>query len=148
MGGSSFDGSRRRLSSASFGSGAGVGAIPEMETVVSQLRGAVRTLRMRGLKHGAKFAAELLLGVPEEIRLAVNALLRRQASGNDNDGDMSLVDEDMDRYDAARASLDNGEFLRAHQMLVDAPVDGPATRFLRHYALYLVGSYDVRLSNG
>ncbi|KAJ0401728.1 hypothetical protein P43SY_003049 [Pythium insidiosum] len=139
MGGSTH-GMARRRSSSSFISSAGMSIVPETEAVISQLRDAVRTLRMRGLKHAAKFAAELLLGIPEEIRLAVKASRRPRAS--DNDGQEAQVEEeeeDMDRYDAARASLDNGEYLRAHQMLVDAPIDGPATRFLRYYALYLAG---------
>jgi anaphase-promoting complex subunit 8 len=101
------------------------------DAIVAQLRSAVRALRLRGLKQATKFASELLLGVPDEIRARVAA----------PPSDAALADplDDRDRYDAARASFDCGEYLRAHQQLSSAPSSGCATRFLSLYALYLAG---------
>lgn len=104
----------------------------ELAEILAQLRAAVRELRVRGLKQAAKFASELVLGVPDELR----AQLR---GGGGAFGRFDAEDDDSDRYDAASASFDAGEFLRAHQLLASARcVPGSRAYFLRHYALFMV----------
>lgn len=107
----------------------------ELEEILAQLRSAVRELRLRGLKQASKFASELVLGIPDELR----AQLRSSSRAFRLDDDDSAADrhEDIDRYDAAKASFDVGEFLRAHQLLATATT-GRRTHFLKHFALYMV----------
>ncbi|TMW65277.1 hypothetical protein Poli38472_007919 [Pythium oligandrum] len=106
----------------------------ELESIVGDLRGAVRTLRTLGLVQATRFASELLLGVPSEIRSQVRVRTETMENESKSDGE----EDDWDTYDAAKASFDSSEYVRAHHMLSNAPM-GPATRFLKHYALYLAG---------
>ncbi|KAG7394702.1 Anaphase-promoting complex subunit 23 [Phytophthora boehmeriae] len=117
--------------------------------VAAQLRAAVRDLRVRGLKQATQFAAELLLGMGDAAR--------RRSPGGSKAEDASCDDDaedwsEVDRFEAAKACFDVGEYLRAHHMLANGEaiateaetVDAmrrPAqkTRFLKYYALYLAG---------
>ncbi|TYZ66865.1 hypothetical protein PybrP1_012743 [[Pythium] brassicae (nom. inval.)] len=107
----------------------------ELVEILAQLRAAVRELRLRGLKQAAKFASELVLGVPDELRAQL-----RGGGGAFGRFDGADEDDDSDRYDAASASFDAGEFLRAHQLLASARcAPGSRAHFLRHYALFMAG---------
>lgn len=106
----------------------------ELAEILAQLRDAVRELRMRGLKQAVKFASELVLGIPDELRAQLSSTGRALDRYEDSS---SGAREDLDRYEAAKASFDVGEYLRAHQMLAAAPA-GKRTHFLKHYALYMV----------
>ncbi|DAZ98338.1 TPA: hypothetical protein N0F65_007145 [Lagenidium giganteum] len=127
------------------------GEMEETHAIVSQLRSAVRELRVRGIKHAAKFAAELLLGVPPVLRSRVRA----QVSGwyDEDDVQDGAGDGEHDRYEAAKASFDMGDYRRAHHVLRSG-LGGAASLalqpalpaamskkafFLLHYALYLAG---------
>ncbi|GAB9472999.1 putative anaphase-promoting complex subunit [Globisporangium polare] len=107
----------------------------ELAEILAQLRDAVRELRMRGLKQAVKFASELVLGIPDELRAQLSSTGRALDRYEDSS---SGAREDLDRYEAAKASFDVGEYLRAHQMLAAAPA-GKRTHFLKHYALYMAG---------
>lgn len=107
----------------------------ELAEILAQLRDAVRELRMRGLKQATKFASELVLGIPDELRAQLSSTGRALDRYEDSSG--AGAREDLDRYEAAKASFDVGEYLRAHQMLATAPA-GKRTHFLKHYALYMV----------
>lgn len=111
----------------------------ELAEILAHLRDAVRELRMRGLKQATKFASELVLGIPDTLRkqLSSAGAVARAFDRYESDSTNAFPLEDLDRYEAAKASFDVGEYLRAHQMLASAPM-GRRTHFLKHYALYMV----------
>lgn len=108
----------------------------DLQAVVVQLRTAAQELRSRGLKHAAKFASDLLLGVPLAVRR------QKMASGSQQHDQGDTIredeDEDLDRYAAALTAFDMGEYARAHHMLQESSHRGSKTRFLQHYSLYMV----------
>jgi hypothetical protein len=118
----------------------------EPTVVAAQLRAAVRELRVRGLKQATQFAAELLLGMGEAAhRREAHDARRSDDSSEDESEDWA----EADRFEAAKACFDVGEYLRAHQMLSHSELGAAnivdtvripkqQTRFLRDYALYLV----------
>ena len=105
------------------------------DAIIGQLRCAVLDLRRRGLRQASKFASELLLGIPDEIRRKTRRQATDAADHGFEDGD------DMDRCEAAIAALENGEYLRSHHILASQP-HGHVSRFLKHYTLYLVWDHD------
>ncbi|KAE9011037.1 Anaphase-promoting complex subunit 8 [Phytophthora rubi] len=121
----------------------------EPTVVAAQLRSAVRDLRVRGLKQATQFAAELLLGMGDAAHRRSSLDLRRSDEAEDEPEDWA----EADRFEAAKACFDVGEYLRAHHMLTHSagsPSLGPEsedvgciptqkTRFLKYYALYLAG---------
>lgn len=116
----------------------------EVAEIAAQLRAATRDLRARGLKQAAKFASELLLGIPDETRAR---LARSSFSAGDRERSQAEDERsaaENDRFEAARASFDVGEYLRAHHMLSTGLLATSApsmhkTRFLKYYALFLAG---------
>ncbi|KAF4321759.1 hypothetical protein BBO99_00000117 [Phytophthora kernoviae] len=122
--------------------------MPEME-VGAQLRAAVCALRVRGLKQATQFAAELLLGMGDTARRRSPRESKSEETNCDDDPEDWA---EADRFEAAKACFDVGEYLRAHHMLandeaiasVTENVDAmrkptQKTRFLKYYALYLAG---------
>ncbi|KAG6618747.1 putative anaphase-promoting complex subunit [Phytophthora cinnamomi] len=121
----------------------------ELAVVAAQLRSAVRDLRVRGLKQATQFAAELLLGMGDAAHRRSSHERRRSDDAEDEPEDWA----EADRFEAAKACFDVGEYLRAHHMLAQSDVaaslgpegDGVGraptqkTRFLKYYALYLAG---------
>ncbi|GMF42447.1 unnamed protein product [Phytophthora fragariaefolia] len=117
-------------------------------TVATQLRAAVRDLRVRGLKQATQFAAELLLGMGDAARRSPSHDPRRSGEVEDEPEDWA----DADRFEAAKACFDVGEYLRAHHILArsdastvvgsegvdEGRVPLQKSRFLKYYALYLV----------
>ncbi|CAI5742209.1 unnamed protein product [Hyaloperonospora brassicae] len=112
--------------------------------IAAQLRVAVGDLRARGLNKATQFAAELLLGIGEA------AACRESSSKSRNDDDSSDEAEDWaeaDRYEAAKACFDMGEYLRAHHLLsicTERDVGScrrltHKTHFLRNYSLFMAG---------
>lgn len=108
----------------------------DVQAVVVQLRTAAQELRSRGLKQAAKFASDLLLGVPLAIRRQMMASGSQQHGQGNNISEDN--DEDLDRYTAALTAFDMNEYARAHHMLEESSHRGSKTRFLQHYALYMV----------
>lgn len=112
-----------------------------VQAVVVQLRTAAHDLRSRGLKNAAKFASDLLLGVPPAIRRL------KGAASSWHYGHGSRIseddDDDLDRYAAALTAFDMGEYARAHHILQESSHRGSKTRFLQHYALYMVCLIDL-----
>ncbi|KAG6960471.1 hypothetical protein JG687_00008217 [Phytophthora cactorum] len=122
-----------------------------LQQVVKPLggRGAVRDLRVRGLKQATQFVAELLLGMGEIAHVRSPYTPRRNEEEDVDTEDWT----EADRFEAAKACFDVGEYLRAHHMLSHSDSwpengdgDGDAlrcptqkTRFLAYYALYLAG---------
>ncbi|GMF21716.1 unnamed protein product [Phytophthora lilii] len=122
----------------------------EMEPalVAAQLRAAVRDLRVRGLKQATQFAADLLLGMGDAAHQRPSHELGRSNEDGDETEDLA----EADRFEAAKACFDVGEYLRAHHMLahneasaalglegVDVAYNPTQkTHFLKHYSLYLV----------
>ncbi|ETN19294.1 hypothetical protein, variant [Phytophthora nicotianae INRA-310] len=115
----------------------------EAAVVAAQLRAAVRNLRVRGLKQATQFAAELLLGMGDAAYGQSSYIQRKSDEDNSETEDWA----EADRFEAAKACFDVGEYLRAHHMLshtgsgdVDAlRCPTQKTRFLKYYALYLAG---------
>ncbi|KAI9994819.1 hypothetical protein PInf_011657 [Phytophthora infestans] len=115
----------------------------EAAVVAAQLRAAVRDLRVRGLKQATQFAAELLLGMGEAAYAQSSYIARKSEEEGSDVEDWA----EIDRFEAAKACFDVGEYLRAHHMLshsdrsdVDAlHCPTQKTRFLKNYALYLAG---------
>ncbi|KAG2790956.1 Anaphase-promoting complex subunit 8 [Phytophthora cactorum] len=121
----------------------------EPAVVAAQLRAAVRDLRVRGLKQATQFVAELLLGMGEIAHVRSPYTPRRNEEEDVDTEDWT----EADRFEAAKACFDVGEYLRAHHMLSHSDSwpengdgDGDAlrcptqkTRFLAYYALYLAG---------
>ncbi|KAL3660133.1 hypothetical protein V7S43_015052 [Phytophthora oleae] len=114
--------------------------------VAAQLRAAVRDLRIRGLKQATQFAAELLLGMGDAGHGRSSYVAKRIGEDEDEPEDWA----EADRFEAAKACFDVGEYLRAHHMLLyssSGPESGDdtfrcssqKTRFLKYYALYLAG---------
>ena len=109
--------------------------------VAAQLRTAVSDLRVRGLNQARKFAAELLLGMGES---AYNGLSQKLRDIDNEDEPENWAESD--RFEAAKAYFDVGEYLRAHALLSSAPessVDSLCnlthkSRFLQNYSLFLV----------
>ncbi|CAI5737134.1 unnamed protein product [Peronospora destructor] len=110
--------------------------------VAAQLRTAVSDLRVRGLNQARQFAAELLLGMGE----AAYKPLSHELRDIDNDDEPENWAE-SDRFEAAKAYFDAGEYLRAHALLSSDPessVDVSCnlthkSRFLKNYSLFLAG---------
>jgi hypothetical protein len=109
----------------------------ELAEILAQLRDAVSELRMRGLNQATKFASELVLGIPDALRKQLSSTGVRAFDRYESASSDAFPLEDLDRYEAAKASFDVGEYLRAHHMLANAPM-GRQTHFLKHYALYMV----------
>ncbi|KAH7479879.1 hypothetical protein KRP22_010085 [Phytophthora ramorum] len=120
----------------------------EPAVVATQLRAAVRDLRVRGLKQATQFAAELLLGMGDAAHSRSES--RRIVEAEDESEGWA----EADRFEAAKAYFDVGEYLRAHHLLSNSEAASAAvgsesldtvrsptqkTRFLQNYALYLAG---------
>lgn len=102
-----------------------------------EIRDAVHQLKLRGLRQSCKFLSELLIGIP-------------QANRNDSETQSMATRKvwtdnwsELDRYEAAKAAFDLGEYLRANYILKAIEDREPSCRtpdeFLSLYALYLAG---------
>lgn len=83
--------------------------------IAARLRAAVSDLRVRGLKKATQFAAELLIDIGEA---ATSHQSSQKSWKDDNCMDESEDWPVADRYEAAKAYFDTGEYLRAHQLLL------------------------------
>ncbi|CAM6083310.1 unnamed protein product [Calypogeia fissa] len=108
-----------------------------------ELRRAIGQLRGRGLYAGAKWAAEVLVGLPEETP-AEKAALKRQSRRKEPPGTGALnslreedEEDDEDVLLLAKAYFDMREYRRAAHAL--RGLSGHKAVFLRCYATYLYG---------
>ena len=96
-----------------------------------ELRGAVRCLTERGITKAAKWAAEQLCGLPDNL----------DGSENDEGHELGLLGREeppaSDRYLLAKTYFDLREYKRAASTL-EHECDAKST-FLRCYAKYLAG---------
>ena len=121
----------------------------------AELRQAVRDLQNRGLLHSARWAAEQLYGLADEVPVAAHDATPTQLRDDDDDememetpargfeeeslwrGRGGTAETAGDDYVLAKAYFDLGEYRRAsHQLSENRTSLG---RFLRYYALYLAG---------
>ncbi|TDH73398.1 uncharacterized protein CCR75_002405 [Bremia lactucae] len=116
------------------------------QNIAAQLRCATHDLRVRGLKQATKFAAELLLGMSSGAPIWQSAMPNRSDEANDKIESFA----EADRFEAAKACFDLGEYLRAHHLLLFSELwcncdetdaycsPTQKTCFLKYYSLYLV----------
>ncbi|CEG43806.1 anaphase-promoting complex [Plasmopara halstedii] len=127
------------------------------EVIATQLRAAVRDLRIRGLKQAARFSAELLLGLGGLTHSTPSSSPRISAEVDGKNECWTEVDgenecwAETDRFEAAKACFDLDEFLRAHHMLSNTETCSDSGNsdelchlskksfFLKYFALYLAG---------
>ena len=118
------------------------------DVLAAQLRGAISELTCRGLKQSAKWAAELLVGLP---RSASSSSASSSASSSSSSSSSSLAEAgepDSDAFLLARTYFDLGEYQRTAWVLEQDELGvarggtGLVSRrgmFLRMYSLFLAG---------
>lgn len=113
----------------------------QQQQVTPSLALAVRDLQARGLKHAAKWAAELLVGLPEGTDFTA---VSQEAAAKVSQA--SLQDHGSAMYMLGKSYFDLGEYQRCAHALRGATTAGGGGGvgrglefFLRGYALYLAG---------
>lgn len=129
-------------------------AAPPVSSYRLQLRCAVKQLRERGLYAAAKWAAEQLIGLPDDAKLpgppavlfspektsSKKSSRKKEAMALTGTGNLPVEEEEEEEDDIfllAKSYFDTREYRRAAHVLNG--VSGKKSLFLRCYATYLAG---------